>query len=81
MQSMNIFEFKAAIDSTGKTTNYTVYNTNPRNPTGYDEVIGYDAVGKPHTNPVTKEALLPHVHDKTVPGEVRSPYPDEIPGY
>ena len=65
---------------TGEITNYTFYKTNPRNPTGFDEVIRYDGVGDPHYNPVTKEDLMPHVHDKTAPGKVRPPYQNEIPG-
>ena len=64
---------------TGKITNYKTYKQNPKNPTGYDEFLGYDGVGKPHKNPVTGEDLMPHVHDKTVPGRVRSPYLHEIP--
>ena len=28
---------------------------------------------------IALEDLMPHVHDKTVPGKVRAPYPDEIP--
>lgn len=64
---------------TGEITNYKVYKSNPHNPTGFDEVIGYDGVGKPHMNPVTKEKLLPHVHDNTVPGKIRSPYQNELP--
>lgn len=39
----------------------------------------YDGTGEPHFNKVTKERLLPHVHDKTVPGDVRSPIPLEVP--
>ncbi len=39
----------------------------------------YDGVGKPHTNPVTEEQLMPYVHDKNVPGEVRKPEDWEIP--
>ena len=30
---------------------------------------------------IALEDLMPHVHDKTVPGKVRAPYPDEIPGH
>ncbi len=40
-----------------------------------------NGIGSPHTNPVTLEDLMPHVHDKTVPGKVRAPYPGEIPGH
>lgn len=64
---------------TGKITNYRTYKVNPKNPTEFDEVKGYDGAGKPHKNPVTLESLMPHVHDKTVPGKVREPYPWEIP--
>ena len=64
---------------TGKITNYKVYKLNPKNPTGFDEIIGYDATGTPHMNKVTNEDLMPHVHDKTVPGNLRKPNADEIP--
>ena len=64
---------------TGEVTNYKVYKENTQNPSGFDEIIGYDGIGAPHTNPVTLEDLLPHVHDDTVPGKVRSPYDNEIP--
>ena len=64
---------------TGEITKYTVYKTNPRNPTGFDEKISYHSVGDPHYNPVTMEDLMPHVHDKTAPEKVRAPYLDEIP--
>lgn len=64
---------------TGEVTNYKVYKENTQNPSGFDEIIGYDGIGAPHTNPVTLEDLLPHVHDDTVPGKIRSPYDNEIP--
>ena len=64
---------------TRKITNYRTYKPNPKSPSGFDEVLGYDGVGKPHVNKITGESLLPHVHDKTVPGGVRAPYPYEIP--
>ena len=64
---------------TGKITNYKVYKVNSKNPTGFDEVVGYDAAGAFHTNKVTKEDLMPHVHDKTFPGDLRKPNADEIP--
>ena len=63
----------------GKITNYKTYEPNPKNPSGFDEVIGYDGVGKSHKNPVTGEDLMPHIHDKSVPGKVRAPRLDEIP--
>ena len=56
-----------------------MYKVNSKNPTGFDEVIGYDGVGKAHRNKVTKESLMPHVHDKTVTGDLRVPNADEIP--
>ena len=65
--------------NTGNVTNYKTYKPNPHNPSGFDEVIGYDGIGRPHTNKVTKEALMPHMHDKNVPGKVRKPDSWEIP--
>ena len=42
---------------------------------------GFTAVTNPSTTvAIALEDLMPHVHDKTVPGKVRAPYPDEIPG-
>ena len=64
---------------TGKITNYKVYKVNSKNPTGFDEVVGYDGTGKAHTNKVTEEVLMPHVHDKTVSGGLRKPNTDETP--
>lgn len=64
---------------TGNITNYETYVPNPKNPTGFDLQLRYDGVGKPHTNPYSGERLIPHVHDKTVPGGVRSPFSWEIP--
>lgn len=29
---------------TGKITNYKTYEQNSKNPTGYDEILGYDGV-------------------------------------
>ena len=65
--------------TTGQVTNYTVYKENPLNPTGFDEVIRYDGVGAPHTNSVTGQRLMPHVHDKTALGGLRSPHMSERP--
>ena len=65
--------------TTGKITNYKVYKVNSKNPTGFDEIVGYDGVGKAHRNKATKEALLPHVHDGNTPGQLRKPNIDEIP--
>lgn len=65
---------------TGKVTNYETYGqSDPRNPNPWERKIRYDGTGTPHTNPLTGERLLPHVHDKSVPGGVREPFPEEIP--
>ena len=64
---------------TGKITNYATYRVNPKNPTGFDEVIRYDGVGSPHRNKVTGEELMPHVHDKKAIGGLRGPEKWEIP--
>ena len=66
---------------TGEITNYRTYEPNPQNPSGFDEVLGYDGVGHPHRNAATREPLMPHVHDRSAPGGVRVPRSDEIPGY
>ena len=65
--------------NTGEITNYKTYRRNLKNPNGFDEAKGYDGVGKSHKNKVTGEDLIPHVHDKGVPGGVRNPEPWEIP--
>lgn len=65
--------------NTGKVTNYKTYKQNPLNPSGFDEIIGYDGIGMPHKNKVTGESLMPHMHDKTVSGGVRRPFSWEIP--
>ena len=64
---------------TGGVTNYTLYTVNPQNPTGFDEVLRYDGVGRAEVNKATGQLLIPHVHDKTAVGGVRVPYFDEIP--
>jgi len=64
---------------TGEVTNYETWRSNPKNPTGFDSAKRYDGIGDSHFNPVTQENLIPHVHDKTVPGKVRVPIPWEIP--
>ena len=56
-----------------------MYKVNSKNPTGFDEVVGYDGTGKAHTTKVTEEVLMPHVHDKTVSGGLRKPNTDETP--
>ena len=65
--------------TTGKITNYRVYKVNSKNPTGFDEIIGYDGVGRVHKNKVTNEELMPHIHDDKISGQLRKPNIDEIP--
>lgn len=65
--------------TTGQVTNYTLYKVNPQNPTGFDEVLRYDGIGRAEVNKVTGQVLMPHVHDKTAVGDVRTPYFNEIP--
>lgn len=64
---------------TGQTTNYKTYEPNSKNPSGFDEVLGYDGIGKAHVNKTNGEKLMPHIHDKTAPGGVRTPEQWEIP--
>ena len=65
--------------NTGEITNYKTWEPNPRNPNGFDLVKGYDGTGAPHINKITGEDMMPHIHDKTVPGGVRMPEQWEIP--
>lgn len=65
--------------NTGEITNYKTWQPNTKNPSGFDLIKGYDGIGKPHTNSVTKQDLMPHIHDKTVPSGVRVPDLWEIP--
>ncbi|NLP27009.1 MAG: hypothetical protein GX365_06645, partial [Clostridiales bacterium] len=65
---------------TGGITNYRTYAPNPQNPTGFDEILGYDGVGGSHHNKFTGQDVgTPHVHDPATPGNVRPPHPWEIP--
>ena len=66
---------------TGKITNYQTWNPNPRNPSGFDAGVRFDARGKPHYNTRIGENIdTPHVHDKSTPGGVRPAHPWEVPG-
>ena len=65
--------------NTGEITNYGTWKSNPKNPTGFDSEKRYDRIGESHFNKVTREKLLPHVHDKTAPGGIRNPIPWEVP--
>lgn len=56
------------------------YKVNNQNPSGFQEVKGYDGVGKSHMNPVTGVKVpTPHVHTKATPGKVRPPKKWEMP--
>ncbi|MBS4761604.1 hypothetical protein KG089_02630 [Carnobacteriaceae bacterium zg-ZUI252] len=51
------------------------------NPSGFQEVKGYDGIGAGHTNSlINKKIDTPHVHDKGTPGDIRIPESWEIPG-
>jgi RHS repeat-associated protein len=60
------------VDKDGKITNTATYKTNPKNPTGFDEVKRVDVKGASHDGVPT-----PHVH---VPKQkVRPAKPEELP--
>ncbi|KLU63529.1 tRNA(Glu)-specific nuclease WapA precursor [Peptococcaceae bacterium CEB3] len=66
--------------NTGEITNYRTWESNPRNPSGYDEVFGYDGIGRQEFNKVTREWVeTPHSHDPETPGGVRPALPEEMP--
>ena len=67
-------------NGSGTITNYRTWQSNPRNPNGFDLVKGYDGVGNSHYNKVTGVNVYPpHIHDKAIPGGVRPAEPWEIP--
>ena len=55
----------------GTIEHYATYEPNPRNPSGFDEVLRYDGIGKPHNNVST-----PHILEGKI---VRPADPWEIP--
>ena len=55
----------------GTVEHYATYKPNPKNPTGFDEVLRYDGVGKSHGGVPT-----PHIHEHNI---VRPANPWEIP--
>ncbi|NNC19209.1 VCBS repeat-containing protein [Corallococcus exiguus] len=64
-------------DSQGRVTGYAEWQPNPRNPTGFDQAKRVDTQ---HANPHTHNNVpTPHVHEKSAPGGVRPPRPDELP--
>ena len=58
-------------DPSGKVTHYATYQPNSRNPSGFDEILRFDRVGKAHGGVPT-----PHVH---TPQGVRPAFMWEIP--
>ena len=66
--------------NTGQITNYKTYELNPHNPSGFQEIKGYDGVGESHFNKILQDYVhTPHVHDNTAVGGVRVAEPWEIP--
>jgi hypothetical protein len=68
--------------SSGRVTHYETWHpqTNPRNPNRWESAKRYDGVGGAHFNKSTgADVPTPHVHDRTTPGGVRPPLPDEVP--
>ena len=66
--------------NTNAVTNYETWRVNPQNPRGFDTVIRYDGIGKPHfNNAIGGYVDTPHVHDRLTPGDVRPPNLWEIP--
>ena len=63
---------------TGEITNYRTWEPNSKNPSGFDEIKGYDGIGRYHMD-VTGENLMPHIHDRSILGGVRRPEWWEIP--
>ena len=55
----------------GNIEHYATYKPNPKNPTGFDEVLRYDGVGKAHRGIPT-----PHIHERNL---IRPANPWEIP--
>ena len=58
-------------DPSGKVTHYATYQPNSRNPSGFDEILRFDRIGKAHGGVPT-----PHVH---TPQEVCPAFMWEIP--
>ena len=67
----------------GNVSGYATWQKNTRNPSGFQEKIRVDTqYAKPHSdyNKVTKENIrTPHVHDRSIPGGVRSAKKNELP--
>ena len=63
------YTFKYGVD--GTIEHYAIYEPNPQNPTGFDEVLKYDGVGSEHGGIPT-----PHIHGAN---GIRPAYSWEIP--
>jgi LysM repeat protein len=62
----------------GQISNYAVYEPNPMNPTGFQEVKRVDVLGRPHVNPDGTIVATPHVSGVGIKG-VRPANPWEMP--
>jgi hypothetical protein len=62
--------------ATGKVTHYATYKQNPMNPSGFDELLRFDGIGRAHNGIPT-----PHMHAKSIPRGARPALPWEIPGF
>jgi len=67
-------------DPQGKVTSHAEWKSNPKNPSGYDQVKRTDVEGAADYNKATgKDVPTPHTHEKGTPGGVRPATPDEVP--
>ena len=67
-------------DPQGNVTNYVEWESNPQNPSGFDEAKRVDVTGGSHFNKATGQRVVtPHVHEPGVPGGVRPALPEEVP--
>ncbi|KAI9450317.1 hypothetical protein F5148DRAFT_1337167 [Russula earlei] len=73
-------------DNNGNIYKYQEWNTNERNPSGFDGGKRFDGGGKngepgaPHFNKVTRTSTpTPHMNDPATPGKVRGPDFNEFP--
>jgi hypothetical protein len=66
--------------TTGAINHYATWELNPRNPSGFDLSLRFDAVGPPHYNKVLgRDIPTPHIHSRRIPGGVGSASPNQIP--
>ncbi|MBK8214302.1 MAG: hypothetical protein IPK71_11190 [Myxococcales bacterium] len=62
----------------GQISNYATYESNPKNPSGFDLGKRVDVTGSPHRNPNGTQVPTPHVHESGTNG-ARPARPDELP--